>query len=345
MKRFTLTALCVIMALSFTGCGKKTDTTVKSTDSSAINVKVEKVTETSIADSVTYSGEVKATESASVSAKASGTARSVLKDIGDYVTKGETLATIDDTDYRTQLNLAQVAYNQAKTNYENQKYLYENGAISKVAFDSAEAAFENASLNLQMARNALNNTIVTAPISGYIAGRNTNPGQLISPGVEIFSIKSAEVEVQVNVTESVISNIAVGSKATVSVKAAGLEDVEATVKNVGVTKDAYTGMYKVIIGIEENSVIKDGMFAEVEITLNESTEAIVISSNALLDADDGTKYVYVADGENARRVDVVTGIVTDEKVEIISGISVGDEVIVSGKEYISEKNTAIKIVD
>ena len=76
-----------------------------------------------------------------------------------------------------------------------------------------------------------------------------------------------------------------------------------------------------------------------------STEAIVVSSDALLEAEDGTKYVYIVDGDNAKRADVVTGIVTDEVVEIISGISVGDKVIVSGKEYISEKNTAIKIVD
>ena len=413
MKRFILILVSVVMMLSFAGCGKKTAPTGKREDKTAINVKVETVKETSIAEVAVYTGEVKASESASVSSKASGTAKTVRKEIGDYVEAGEILATIDDTDYRTQYNQAQAAYNQAQaqynsiingsaeqtkiqlesalnaakiefnnaqTNYNNQKILYENGAISKVAYDAAVTRLENAKLNLetaqknydltvdvvlnenkasakaaldmasvqlQAAQNALNNTVIKAPISGYIAGRNTNAGQIIAQGVEIFSIKSTNtVDVQVNVTESVISHITAGSAASVSVKAAGAEKIAATVTNVSTAKDLQSGMYKVIVQIDGiNSDLKDGMIADVEITLNESAEAIVVSANALLEAEDGTKYVYIADGKNAKKVDVITGITTDDKVEIISGVCVGDKVIVSGKEYLSEKNTAIKIVE
>ena len=136
------------------------------------------------------------------------------------------------------------------------------------------------------------------------------------------------------------------AKATVNVKAAGEGSFDATVTNVSTVKDAQTGMYKVIVEVDGiNSLLKDGMFADVEITLSESAEAVVISAEALLEDEEGTKYVYVADETTAKRVDVVTGITTDEKVEIISGISTGDKVIVSGKEYISDKNAEIRIVE
>lgn len=412
MKRIVLLILSVVMMLSFSGCGKKETANVEK-QTSAVNVKVEAAKETSISDVAVYTGEVKASASATVSAKASGTAKTVKKEIGDYVEAGEVLATIDDTDYRIQynqalaaynqvkaqynsiingssqqtkiqleatLNAAKIEYNNAEINYNNQKILYENGAVSKSVYDAAVTRFENAKLNLETAQknydltvdvlldesatsakasldsakvqleaaqNMLNNTVIKAPISGYIASRNTNVGQIIAQGVEIFSIKSTNtVDVQINVTESVISYIVPGAKATVNVKAAGKGSFDATVTNVGTVKDMQTGMYKVIVEVNEiNSLLKDGMFADVEITLSESSEALVISAEAILEDEDGTKYVYVADGNNAKRVDVVTGITTDEKVEIISGISTGDKVIVSGKEYLSDKNTDIRIVE
>ena len=412
MKRILIFLLGIAMMVSFSGCGKK-ETANTEKQISAVNVKIETAEETSIADVAVYTGEVKASASAGVSAKVSGTAKTVNKEIGDYVEAGEILAVIDDTDYRIQynqalaaynqvkaqynsvtngssqqtkiqleasLNAAKIEYNNAEINYNNQKILYDNGAVSKAAYDAAITRFENAKLNLETAQknydltvdvlldesatsakaalesakvqleaaqNMLNNTVIKAPIAGYIAGRNANVGQIIAQGVEIFSIKATNtVDVQINVTESVVSYIMPGAKAVVKVKAAGEGSFDATVTNVGAVKDMQTGMYKVIVEVDGiNSILKDGMFADVQITLNESAEAVVVSAEALMEDEDGTKYVYVAEDNAAKRVDVVTGITTDEKVEIISGVSTGDKVIVSGKEYLSDKNTDIRIVE
>lgn len=399
------------MVLAFGGCGKKKEAVKEKTDS-AINVTVKKVERKTIENTVTYTGEIKAAESTSVSAKASGLAKAVYKELGDYVSAGETLVIIDDTDYRnavnsaqaavnsaqaaynsvvsgsaqqtkqqleTQLSAAKIEYNNAKTNYENQKVLYDGGAVSKTAYDAAVTRLDNAKLSLDSAqknydltinvvlkesaesakanlnsaqvalasaRSNLSNTVIKAPISGYISARNANRGQMISPGVEIFSIKATNtVEAEINVTESVIPNVKAGAGASVSIKSAELENISGIITTVSPTKNAQTGMYSVRVSINnEKGKIKDGMFADVTLTLSKSADALVIPAEAVLEDSSGTRYVYVAEGEKARRTDIAEGIVTDEYIEVAKGVSEGDSIVVSGKEYLSEKNNAIRIV-
>lgn len=409
-KKLTAIGIICVMLIVITGCGKDKKT-VAPAASTAVNVTVYEAEEQTIESNVTYTGEIKASQYTSVSAKVGGQAKYVNCEIGDYVNAGDILLQIDDTDYRTQYNqanaayqsaqaqynsvingttqqtklqlestlsAAQIEYNNAKTNYDNQKVLYENGAISKTQYDGAVTRYENAKINLETAKsnydltvdvvlqesaatakagvnsasvsveaaqNALNNTVVRAPISGYISGRNANKGQMVSPGIEIFSIKATEsVEAQINVTEAIISNISVGTKAVVSVKSAG-EEIEGIVTTVSPTKNAQTGLYQVKIAIDNSlDKLKDGMFADITLTLNASAEALVVPSESILEDEKGNKYVYVANKGTAKKVDVEIGIITDENTEIVSGIKKGDKVIVSGNEYLSDKNNKINIV-
>ena len=411
MKRIIASIVVILTVLSLFGCGGEEKVSNIQTET-AVNVTVKSPKRMTIENTVTYTGEIKASQSTSVSSKASGVASVVYKEIGDYVEEGETLLIIDDTDYRTQYNQAQAAYsgavaqynsikngstqqtklqlesalsaakieyNNAKTNYDNQKVLYENGAVSKASYDAAVTRFDNAKLNLdsaqnnydltinvvleesktnaqaavntakvsvQAAQNALNNTVVKAPISGYIASRNANKGQMVAAGAEIFSIKATQnVEAQINVTEAVISEVAVGTKAVVNVKAADAGNIEGTVTNVSPVKNAQTGMYLVCVAVENaDGKIKDGMFADITLTLNDSVDALAIPSEAVLEDKDGTKYVYIASDNKAKRKNIKIGIINDKYTEVVSGISEKDKVIVSGKDYLSEINNKIRIV-
>ena len=425
MKKIISTVVLIVLSVSLFGCGGKAPEKQKKADT-AINVSVQKAERKTIENTVTYTGEIKASESTSVSAKVSGSAKVVYKEVGDYVNEGDVLLQIDDTDYRTQYNqalsvknqaqaayngaLAQynsiingstkqtklqletalsaatIEYNNAKTNYENQKILYENGAVSKAVYDAAVTRFENAKLNLETAQsnynltvdvvleeskanaqaavntakaaldsatvaieaaqNSLANTTLRAPISGYIATRNANKGQMVPAGVEVFSIKATQsLEAQINVTESIIPNVNIGAKAIINVKAANANGVEGSVTNVSPVKNAQTGLYSVYISIkDETGMVKDGMFADITLTLNDSVDALVIPSEAVLEDKEGTKYVYVANENTAKRADVVVGIINDDFTEIVSGITENDQVVVSGKDYLSETNNKIRIV-
>ena len=425
MKKILSFALVGALALTMASCGKKPKQKAK-IEETVSNVTVEQAKVQTLENSVTYTGEIKASETTSVSAKASGQAVAVYKEIGDHVNAGDILVKIDDTDYRNQyekaqaayktalasyesavstynstkngsaqqttiqlesaLNSAKIEYNNAKTNYDNQKTLYESGAISKSVYDvavtrfdnaklaldtaqsnynvttgivmqenitkaengvkSAQAQLESAQLNVKSAKTSLDYTIVRAPISGYIASRTANKGQMVAQGVEVFSIKStATIDAAINVTEAVIPYINIGTKASVDIKSANLEKIEGTVTMVSAVKDARTGMYAVSVAIDNaDNQLKDGMFADITLVIDESVSAVVIPAEAVMEDEDGTKYVYIAKDGIAVRSDITEGIVTDKYVEAITGVSENDEIVVSGKEYLSEKNNKIKVV-
>ena len=279
------------------------------------------------------------------------------------------------------LSQAQIAYNDAKLNLDRTTTLYEMGAASKVQLEAAQSAEKNALLalnsaqqnldlqtgvvsektiasakagvdaakaTLDIAANNLNNTTIVTPSAGYVSAKNIVKGQFASPGVEIFSIKNSEtVKVEINITESDIPLVAVGTETKISVKSAGAEAFRGTVSMVNPTKDQRTGLYKVHIEIPNSeNKIKVGMIADVTLTLKEKKDVISIPSEAIMQEGEEF-YVYLADkeGKTAVKAMVEKGVENSEMTEIIKGVEKGDKVIVKGKEFLSEKNNKIKITN
>ncbi len=270
------------------------------------------------------------------------------------------------------LTLAKQSYNDAKNAYERVKSLYDMGGASKVeldgaytalvsaeenlktvtstssaALDAARAALESAQVSVDIALNALNNATITAPISGYVSVCNVSEGQLVNPGVELFRIANTKmVDAKINVTETVIPYMQTGTEATVSVTSAKLEGIKGIITSVNPVKDQMTGLYSIKISIDnEDGELKAGMLCDVELVLSKLTDIIKIPSEALINS--GNEYfVYIAkDDKKAEKVKVTLGISDENYTEIVSGISNGDRVIVSGKDYLSEKNNDIKITE
>ncbi len=395
------------IALTFTACGKKEE---KKQQTSATNVTVSEATTDTVASTVSYTGEVKATASASVSPKASGTVERVYAEIGDFVKAGSALMKIDSTSYQLSYNQAQAAYNSAAAaynnvkngsnaqtqvslnqalsnaqsnydtaldNYNRQKTLFDIGAISQVALDSAKTALDNAKVALDSAKTSANlnqsviapqseasakaaveqakaavdiaaealaNCTVKAPISGYISSKTVSVGQTASQGIEAFSIKNSNaVDVEINVTESVIGYLSVGDEAKISIKSAKESNEKGIISVVGETKNDATGMFTVKVSIpNDKGKIKVGMLADVVLTTDKVADALVIPASSVLQSGD-EQYVYVANGSKAEKKTIETGVTDGERIQVLSGINEGDKIIVEGKEYLSDKNNDIKI--
>lgn len=401
-----ITALA--LAASFASCGKKAE---KQEQKTATNVTVSEAKISSIESTVSYTGEVKAASSASVSPKASGEIKAVYAEIGDFVKAGTVLMKIDSSSYQLSYNQAKAAYNSAvaaynnvkngsnaqtqvsmnqnlsnaqsaydtaRDNYNRQKSLFDIGAISQVALDAAKTQLDNASVALETAKasanlsanviepqseasakaavdqakaavdlaaNSLANCTVTAPISGYISSKNASVGQTAAQGMEVFGIKNSDsVDVEINVTESVIGSLSVGTSAKIDIKSAKIEGADGVVSVLGEAKNDATGMYPVKVSINNaDGKIKVGMMADVSLVTDKVDGVLTILQNSVLKSGD-KEYVYVADGKKAVKKDIETGITDGKNVEVLSGISEGDKVITDGKEYLSETNNDIKIV-
>lgn len=275
----------------------------------------------------------------------------------------------------TAISTAQIEYDNALLNYNRQKALYDAGAISQIALEGAETRLNTAELNLNSAKtnydiaitstyatakasvdsakavlesatNNLNNTFITAPISGYVASKNGTLGQIVAAGNPMFSIKSTDVvNVEISVTESVIPYINIGTKASVSVSTASLNDIKGEVTVVNTVKNVQTGMYTVKIKIDNNdNLLKLGMMADVVIETQAKSGVIVIPSASIMQDDEGYS-VYIVKDNKAEKRTITIGITNNDFTEVITGLSAGETVVVSGKEYLSEENNAVNIVE
>lgn len=255
----------------------------------------------------------------------------------NYKTVTATLSAAFDA-ARTALANAENALSNAKENVT----LTENAAAASV--ETATASVNSARAALNIAQNSLSNTTITAPISGYVSKSNVSNGQMVAAGTVAFEIKNTDmIDAEIHVTESVIPLIDIGTKALISVSSVGITDLEGAVTLVNPVKDDMTGLYTIKVSIDNsNSAINAGMLADITLTTASHDDIIKIPSRALI--NDGDDYfVYIADGNTAKKKEVTIGVSDDAYTEITTGILAGDSVIVDGKDYLSEKNNEINI--
>lgn len=210
---------------------------------------------------------------------------------------------------------------------------------------NAKASVASAKASLDIAKNALNNARVTAPISGYVTSVSVEKGQNAAAGSPAIGIVNMNtVEAEINVTETVVTSLSQGMSANVSIPSANISDLTGTIIAVSPSKNVTTGLFTVKVSIPNNDgTLKGGMFADVVLnTLNKSS--LAVPADAII-VDGEESYVYINNNGSAEKKVVTTGETDGTYTEITSGISEGDKVVVSGKEFITEDNNNIAVTD
>lgn len=264
---------------------------------------------------------------------------------------------------------ARIALDTAKKNYEiganvttagneaSAKIGVENAQASKssaqaqlesarAAVNTAAAAMETAQVAITSARNNIANTKITATISGYVSARNVSVGQFASPGVALFEINASDnLEAEIQVTEAVIAHVSAGDTAKVSISSSNL-DSEGIITVVNPVKNAQTGMYTVRVSVPNTDAkLKIGMFADITLITDESVkDALSVPVLSVLSDDEGS-YVYIVQGNQAEKRKVTLGVSDGTYIEVQSGLKAGEKVVVEGKDYISDADTTVNIVE
>ena len=218
---------------------------------------------------------------------------------------------------------------------------------NKSSITTASASLESAKTALTTAKNNLNNTKIKAVSSGYIASKSIEVGQMAAAGTPLFTIKNTNTLVaEIEITESVIPFVQEGTKAVVNVSSAGADEISGTVTLVNPVKNEQSGMYKVQVAVDnEDKKLKIGMFADVILITETAENAVVIPTDAILiEGEDSFVYVASHDGKTAEKRKITVGIESDSSSEVISGVEIGERVIISGHDYLSEDNNEINIV-
>ncbi|RQD69463.1 MAG: efflux RND transporter periplasmic adaptor subunit [Tindallia sp. MSAO_Bac2] len=253
-------------------------------------------------------------------------------------------------------------YEDAQATLSRVRALYEAGAASQTELEQAELAatsrqVENAESQLRQAEigyqqalnqvsqaeigyrqasEALDDTIVRAPMSGIVSTLNVVAGEMAGgsqPAAIISDIDT--IFFQANVAENTINSLETGQEVSINIPAAGRE-LNGTIDFISSTLNPETQLYMVRAYLNnEDRQIRAGMSATIETALNLRENVLAINRRAVMERD-GEVYVFVAEDDKAVRKNLTLGMESDRTVEVIDGLDVGESVIVKGQHYLSD---------
>ncbi|MFY9415758.1 MAG: efflux RND transporter periplasmic adaptor subunit, partial [bacterium] len=202
---------------------------------------------------------------------------------------------------------------------------------------AAEAGVKQARAALALARRQLKRGTIEAPISGVVTALDAQVGALAGPGTPLMAIVNPNlIKVEFNLTERLIDKVAPGDEVVVRFLSLPGQEFSGVVTAVSPAADPRTGVFLVEATLEnEAGLLAPGFFAEVDLVVDASEGNLVIPRSALLREGD-QYYVYIVEGERARKKLVTLGLSDGEKVEVLSGLEEDDLVVVKGQHYLEE---------
>ncbi len=290
------------------------------------------------------SGTLQPVNQTTVKSKASGEIRQMMVREGDAVKAGQTIARLDTADLearpadrigalesgRAQLALAE------KTRTQNLALLKQN-FISQTAYDSAESnlavnqgLLKSNEAQVQLARNALRDAVVTAPLSGTIAKRHVQPGEKVNFDSPLFTIVDLDrMELQAMVPANDIPEIVVGMPVELSIDGFDKRSFAGAVERINPTTEPGTRAILVFVRIPNpDAALKGGMFATGRISLAATTPAPTLPVAAVR-TEAGQTYVWTIENGKLVRRNVIVGR-RDEataRVELKSALPAGATVL------------------
>ncbi|AKL96909.1 efflux transporter, RND family, MFP subunit [Clostridium aceticum] len=247
---------------------------------------------------------------------------------------------------RQQYDQVKLAYEQTKLNYEASRrnhellvgsILKENIENAKNQLQQAVAARDALLIQLKNAKETLEDLNVTSPIKGVVASRSIEKGEITGNTVPSFVIVNIDtVVLDIYVPETFINKVQIDEEIEVNIAAAGKESFKGRITKITPVTEGRTFTYPVSIEIEnKEGRIRPGMFAEAVVDL-ERSEDIIVLPRKHLKIDKGQYFAYIVEDNIVKTFPLTIGIDNGKYVEVKEGLKEGQQLIIKGKEYVSE---------
>ncbi|MGH1460519.1 MAG: efflux RND transporter periplasmic adaptor subunit [Neptuniibacter sp.] len=346
LSRYFLTrmvrVLCALIVMfSLSACTPSEESTTE--ESQLRFVKVLKVSEPSRYMYKEFPGVVDAVQKAELAFQVSGKLEKLHVKEGDIVLKDQLLAQLDDRDYRIQVESRKAEYAQVHADYLRASKLVEKGAISRSDYNKLQAQNSTAQANLAIARQTLGYASLKAPFSGRVAKRYVENYEEISGMQSILLLQdTSSLTIKVNLPSSLMIKMREEAQPEINAyfdaipgKAFSLKPLE-----ISTQADETTNTYQVTLSMDavEGFNILPGMSVTVRgrrvIDENLEHSSFYLPAHAVL-GDEKGKYVYLAIPSRkglaaVERRNVKTGKLTQQGIEVFSGVQAGDNLIVAG---------------
>lgn len=271
------------------------------------------------------------------------------KEMGDPVSKGQTVALIDDGGVRQQLAQLEEKAALSKITYERQKRLWDQKIGSELDFLRAETTFNADTEAVNQLKKQLEKATVVAPFSGIVDETLADEGQLVSPGqTPLFRlINLNKMYIHADVPETYLATIKKDKKVLVelSVLDTIIETSVAKVSNY-ISPDNRT--FKVEIDVpNQGGLIKPNLTARLKVNDYTNEKAILIPQSIISEDSEGKQYVYktISSGSKTTvsKAFIETGKKQGDAIEVLSGLMNNDSVVLEGARIVKDQQE-VKII-
>lgn len=271
---------------------------------------------------------VEAVQQATVAAQVAGRVVEVKADAGQVVKKGDLLMRIDAREAAEAAAAAQAQYINAKANYDRTKSLQQQKFVSQAAVDKARADLDAAAANRSATAAGQSHASIVAPISGVVARRLTELGEMASPGKPLFTLyEPGGLRVTASVPQYRLAAMRNVKGAKVEFPELG-KWVEATSVNLLPTADASTHVSLVRVSLPALPEATPGMFSRVHFVIGQADKLTVPAAAVVRRGEVAAVYVLAADGRLGLRQLRLGETVGSGEVEVLAGLSAGEQVVV-----------------
>jgi membrane fusion protein, multidrug efflux system len=343
-KILLMAALFLLSAATYIGCGDSGGETKKEetpADKQKLPiVKVMDVATSSFSENLKVVGIIKPFTTAKISSEEGGLITVLNKEKGSYVRKGEVVARIKkDVEYATyEQSEAQIEL--AKMNYEKQKALYEDNATTEIQYLTAKWQYEAALRSQDILKTRLKTGFVRSPINGYVNEKYMNRGEMSAPGSPIINvIDISSVKISAGIPERFIEQIKMGQPVKVTVDVLPGVEFSGKINYIAPSLSALNRTLEIeVIIANRDKLLKPEMSANVEITQATTNDAVVLPQDYIMDFGENNKYVFVLEGDIAKKRTITIGGREGNNVLITSGLKPGEKLIYEGFQQLADND-------
>jgi RND family efflux transporter MFP subunit len=325
-----------------------------------MTVELGTATRGDVAAHLTVVGNLIGLQTVDIAPRTGGRLLSVNVQLGDRVRRGQILAKVEDREIVEQVRAAEASQEVAKAtirqreadlkvselNFERSKNLFGRQLLAKQALDDAESRYMAAvaqtdlsraqllqnEARLQELRINLQHTSVASPVDGYVGKRNVDPGAMVNTNTAIASVVDiSRLRLVVNVVEKDLRLVNAGDVADVEVDAYPGDKFKGKIARVSPVLDPATRTAAMEVEIPNaDHKLKPGMYARINLTVEERKNALVAPKNAVIDFENKRGVWMPNEQKRATFMPVTLGIEGPEQIEILSGLKEGDRFVTTG---------------
>lgn len=326
----------------FLGCKENENSGPRGPMGKAMQVNAFIVSEQSISNSISTVGSLLPNEEVEIMSALNGNVQSINFQEGKAVAKGQLLVQIDSREWKSQLKSSEIKLQNLKKEYQRKKEIQKLNGISLEELEKTETQIAAEEATIEQLKVKIDYAEIRAPFSGFVGLRQISPGAYVLQGQKIVKIVSNNpIKIEFSVPAEFANQLALNSKINVVSKST-FDTIQSTIYAKDPSMDQSTRNVKVR-ALANNSQNKylPGDFVEVLINLQELKSILLVPISALVPKIN-EQTVYVVKDGMAIETTVVTGFRNDKYAQILSGLNIGDTVMVTGLVNI-RNNTPVEV--